>query len=149
MPTRSPEILALAGRIRDANNDECGHRSAASRAYYAALLQSREKFGLAARKPTGEPDSSHDRIIRAAALAEPAYPGAASVATTLVKMRDSRNKADYDIGVDYVYAEMRDMFIYANRVMSLIAGLAANPVPAPATTPTPPPSPRPGLKRVK
>jgi hypothetical protein len=145
MPTQPSEILALAGRIRDANPTESGRRSAASRAYYAALLRTRDQIGMAPRLPKGEPDSTHDRIIRAAAQQGSgngrSADACAKIAGALSRMRTDRNRADYELAKGFSEADCRDMFIRAHAVMrhldslSDVAPSGAGVSPATAKTP--------------
>jgi hypothetical protein len=129
MSTSPLEILELAGRIRDANPDECGRRSAASRAYYSALMRTREVFGVAPRLPPPQADSSHRRIIRAAAdyatAGRPLANKAAIVAESLARMQMIRNVADYDIHLSFPEASSRDMFIRANAIKKACDEVAA------------------------
>lgn len=168
MPTQPPEILALAGRIRDANPDECGRRSAASRAYYAALLHTEGLLGKAQRRPQGQPDSSHEQIIRAAlqrsSSGGAAGAAAANFARELARMRVERNRADYRLQETFSEANCRDMFIRSNSVMRNLLALGDPPpvaeAPAggggnagtsssPGPGSPPPTGPRPPLKRIQ
>jgi uncharacterized protein (UPF0332 family) len=120
MPTLPSEILTLAGRIRDDHPGECGMRSAASRAYYAALHQAEQVFGKV--PPSGERLSSHEQVIRAAAArgrqGDVTAGVAARIAANLTSMRIARNRADYKLQERFSEAQCRDMFIRANAVMN-------------------------------
>lgn len=157
MPTQPSEILALAGRIRDANHGECGFRSAASRAYYAAMHQTESVFG----KAVPAQDSSHEQVIRAAAEygrgSGPEGGAASALSASLNKMRLTRNVADYRLAEQFTEAQCRDMFIRANAVFAGCVKVAAakgsrSPAPSDATSqehPAPPPGPRPSLTRIR
>jgi hypothetical protein len=129
MPTRPPEILELARSIRNAHPLECGFRSAASRAYYACLHRCGDLFGRAPRRPGGQPDSSHEQVIRAvstyAAGNNVLASVAAAIATTLVDMRRERNRADYKLVDNFTQRDCEDMFARANAVMKACEAITA------------------------
>jgi uncharacterized protein (UPF0332 family) len=129
MTTRAHDILELARSIRKDHPVECGFRSAASRAYYACLHRCGDIFGRAARRPTGQPDSSHEQVIRAVTSyshsANPLPNVAAAIASTLTDMRRQRNRADYTLLEDFTQRQCEDMFARANAVMKACDAIVA------------------------
>ncbi|MDP3627238.1 MAG: hypothetical protein Q8S12_11615 [Hydrogenophaga sp.] len=98
MPTTPRDIFGLAERLCKEGKDEVTLRSALSRAYYAALLESEATFEQVQRF---DQESSHAVVINSVvAYSRGANPGredARVIAQSLPKMRRLRNDADYHL----------------------------------------------------
>jgi uncharacterized protein (UPF0332 family) len=164
MPSSPHEVLALAEEIADKCKGEAALRSAASRAYYAALMAAQATIpSLTNDGPT------HERIIRSCVKygqgANPGRRASSEMAGLLEKVKVIRTEADYYLETEFTQRQYKDALVQARRVLTLCdvietarkqGGAAPAPIsviPTVATvqpdTPAPTPPPRPGLLRVK
>lgn len=120
MPVNPTDILQVAEQLHANAVGECGHRSAVSRAYYAALHETRDTFGV---QPRVGHATSHDAIIGSAEVygkgANPARMSASTIAQMLPRLRRARNMADYELGESISPQEASDEIERAKSVMRL------------------------------
>ena len=120
MPTSPRDIYALAERLCKEENNEAALRSALSRAYYAALLESEATF---AQVPRLGQESSHAVISNSAqAYGRGANPGrehASTIALWLPKMRRARNHADYHLNTICTPQDAQGVLARALEVLDL------------------------------
>lgn len=120
MPTSPRDIYALAQRLFNEEGDEVTLRSALSRAYYAALLESEATFPQVKR--LGQ-ESSHAVISNSAqTYARGPNPGredASIIAMWLPKMRRYRNNADYHLNTVCTPNEAQSVLARALQVLDL------------------------------
>jgi len=120
MPTSPRDIYALAEQLGKEENNEAALRSALSRAYYAALLESEATFPQGTR--LGQ-ESSHAVISNSAqAYGRGANPGrehASTIALWLPKMRRARNNADYHLNTVCTPQDAQGVLARALAVLNL------------------------------
>jgi uncharacterized protein (UPF0332 family) len=115
MSTTVSEIIGLASSLVECDTDktvnEAMLRCAASRAYYAALHAAGQSLppDLMVSTEAKKGRSSHQAVIDAVVFwAKSVRPGrmeAGKVARNLPRLRDTRKKADYELGQEFSVAE--------------------------------------------
>ena len=128
MSIEPKDILATAKRLHDGGSTaEADLRSAASRAYYAALHASHLALPTDLTPKAGDlrAKGSHQAVIDAIELwAKAARPGrmeARVLVHNLCQLRAIRKKADYNLTGDFLIKESLDALQYASTVFSEIA----------------------------
>jgi hypothetical protein len=129
MPSSAVDFLTIAPLIQVLEPAEMGRRCAASRAYYAALHTADALFERPSVRADGKRESSHERIILAAKLygqgANPGRSSAKQVAALLGTIKIDRNRADYDLDLDYTERQCSDMFMRVKEVLRLCAEITS------------------------
>jgi hypothetical protein len=130
MSVTPKEILETAKRLLNNPTSESDMRSAASRAYYAALHATDRAIPntFAGNDKTADPGSSHDAIIgKAGRLSKAFTPGrteAAQLFAMLPKMKVTRVKADYRLGENVESKTYSHAVSQAEKALSLCCDLA-------------------------
>lgn len=129
MPCSPLEILTVAKHLQAQSGDEATRRSIASRAYYAALHQTKDTFSPVQTSALAH-ESSHEKIIARAFIygnsreLKPGRSSAAMIAKTLNKLRRKRNEADYQLDDAFGEGTEIDCLARAEAVMALCAEVA-------------------------
>lgn len=128
MPSSHPhDWLRFAEQLLDAPHEDAGWRTAASRAYYAALHTVDATFPDVPAPAGVRAEGSHERIIRKAlAHGRSGGPGkdeAIAVAHTLGRMKSDRTRADYNLRVVLTKEDANHMIRRANMIFQSCSGV--------------------------
>ncbi len=107
------DFIRLAEKLTQ-TPDEASLRSAISRAYYGVFCITRNKKGLNHLKHAGV----HQEVIKRYKNSND--PNEQKIGIFLDKLRDSRNKADYDENANVNLHLVQRVLIHANNILKLL-----------------------------
>lgn len=108
------KFLELARDLAERANDQAALRSAISRAYYAAFLSARAVAETGGRRF----DTPHRQVWEHLAL------NMSFIDLKGLRLRRSRNKADYRLGVVFTPQEAKTSIDRAEQILEMLAGAA-------------------------